>query len=363
MITCKLDWLSFTFKSQETGFVKDEFERFLKAFPEIADRDYEFLMLREGGSTAFYDHVLMFNEQIRISYRVEALAGKQKDTNMGVNVSIPAHGLEFFFDLMGYKMDCAWRALADLKRRGCQFSRLDFAYDDYSKTFSPSQYNRWMSNSQIVTNFQKFRYIGDGNGQSGCFYLGRRSAGRILRIYDKTSESKGKIDAIRYEFEMHGELTEKFVDYIIGHEMYPDFNDVLNEWIKKVVTPPECDDPAQDKTRRQRNTLPEWEEFVKLGINEENHVPFPETNVTKAKDTTDALIKKWNWICNQVAPTLHEFSVLLGFDTVAKALDKRGFSMSHEILQTLYYTDPKKYSFIKDDLGTMEYGRDYKNFW
>lgn len=367
MIGCKLDWLAFTWKAstfigpQEEDL--DEFGLFMKSFPEFYKDPDGMLLLRNCGANKWYDHVLQFNEKMMISYNVDRVNGLNPDMEQGINVSVPAHGLGYFFDLFGYSWDHVDQALEDLRKRGCQFSRLDFAYDDYTKTFKPQDYSNWLMNGQLVTNFRSFRFVGNSrlDRRGGCFYLGKRSAGRILRIYDKDFESNGEIPAIRYEFEVHGKHTERFVDFIIENNQFPDFENVLNEWIKKVVR------EGSDGTRRMREPLPEWEAFldsVKLSVNAENEDEKPKlAPITKPKDTSDQFERGWEWICRQVAPTLHSYAVMLGFDVVAKALDKAGFSRSYQALQNLYYIDPKRYSSIRENAGVKEYGRDYRTFW
>lgn len=336
MLSCKLDWLAFTWKSQD-DFCPNEFENFLRAFPEIEECLSDCVILRECSST-FYDHVLAFNEMIQVSFRDERMNGKNSDVNLGVNVSVPAHGLEYFFNLMHYDINNVVGAIKDLDSRGCHFSRLDFAFDDYEKVFTPNDYISWYVNGQLVTNFRKARFIASTKSAGCTFYLGSRSNGRLLRIYDKDYESKGNIKAIRYEFELHGKHTEKYVSYICNKSCLPAFRSILSEWIIKIVR------TCAGENRRSGEVLPEWNDFcVKLGSN-----ALEKISATSAIDTKDPVIKKLRWFNDQVLPSINDFVNVLGIETVISMIRESGFSVKHELIKNLWEIQPEKYKSLFD---------------
>lgn len=200
-----LDWLSFTFKSDQTNVL----EAFWSAFPELAI--YRSKMVIVGGRN--YAHGLCLDDNFTIRF-------DDDDNGKGVNVEIPSHGLEFFFSIMDIKK--VRDMFMVLNQRGCKPSRIDIAMDDYSKTFRPEffdhcferykKYLRFKAGDKkikkcptglaLVTKMRVQAKFNSVDMDGVTFYLGDRRK-RMIRIYDKNSESGGSIDAIRYEVEVH----------------------------------------------------------------------------------------------------------------------------------------------------------------
>lgn len=147
--------------------------------------------------------------------------GQDAKQQKGFCVQIPSSGLEWFTKLVGASSG------ADLIKwihaHECQITRLDIAFDDFTKTFRPRQFVDFSLRDaetkvrkNMVTNMAKIsmdescRY-----GQSACtFYLGTRANKRFMRIYDKFLESDGSIDSVRYEFELHQDIADINAIYI-----------------------------------------------------------------------------------------------------------------------------------------------------
>ena len=207
-----LDWLSFSFKPTlemlETG--KDAFTLFLEEFPTIANNMDDAIIMNR---TRFYDRVLKVNDHIMISYCEEDKSGYVQ----GVNVSIPSCGLAILFDWFDLpdNRDTLKELFLFLQEHHCQLSRLDLAYDDYSKMITPKDYARWYMDGWMSTKYSKIQFVASERDKGHTFYLGSRKTGKMLRVYDKEYESKGEINAIRYEFELHREFAREMMDYII----------------------------------------------------------------------------------------------------------------------------------------------------
>lgn len=359
MYDIKLDWLAFTWKASDS-FQDNEFDLFLEKFPEIADFYQNCEYIRVCSPMKFYECSLMFNENFMISWRISPLPGRTGDRNLGVNVSIPAHGLDYFFDLMGYRKDDIFSGIKDLSNRGVKFSRIDIAYDDYSKMITPDQYGNWYINRQLVTHFRKAHYIATSAQDHGTFYLGARSHGKMIRIYDKAFETRQKdgsslIDSIRYEVEVHGEHTEPYIDYMLQHKAFPSLIATLACFIDRVAT------PGTASTRDDRVLDPLYEEFISsltppLTQSSENPV-----KVTRSCDNRDKLKTKISWFNKIVVPTCRSLITLIGYDAFMNACLNSRASNDFKILAGLFSNNPEVYNQAFED-GTA-LGRDFSTCW
>jgi hypothetical protein len=90
-------------------------------------------------------------------------------------------------------------------------SRLDLAMDDFDKTFSPRQFaeacvdGRLDDESALLGPQVVSKVRGDSwewsRRKGGCFWLGARKSARLLRVYDKDSESGGRVRSTRVELQ------------------------------------------------------------------------------------------------------------------------------------------------------------------
>ena len=265
-IGLSLDWLSFTFEADRCrddylrvfgkdnqDMIPDDISLFFATFPEFDALKSEFLIL---SGKSHYENVLGFlgvSETCRISYN----SADYTSTEMGVNVSIPSHGLEWFFSLMGvdYESEDAVQSLFKiLKERYCHCSRIDLAFDDFSKRFRAKQYVVWWWNNNIRTRFLKMHTSSCSMRDEGhTFYLGSRLSGKMLRIYDKDIESNGAVDAVRYEFELHVQHARDMFEYLIEHKTV-DFISYLRSYFEVI---------ERSKSNISRcPLLSEWEDWL-----------------------------------------------------------------------------------------------------
>lgn len=93
---------------------------------------------------------------------------------------------------------------------GAKATRVDVNVDDYERRIKPSDLLQWSQDGHLCF-FKKFTAI--GNGRVGAGYLvetfyagsrGRSGSGAYFRCYDKAIETKGEINAIRFETEFTG---------------------------------------------------------------------------------------------------------------------------------------------------------------
>lgn len=346
-LNCKLDWLSFTYKSSDT-FDEKEIENFKEVFPELSClwNDGIIVKVVKENAQRFYNQVIGFNDCFSIAYRDTPLGGSRGNVNLGVNVSIPAHGLEYFFSLFGLKKDQVTEMLGVITLRGCNVSRLDLAYDDFSKTFKPSHFMRWFQNGQIVTNYKSGKYVFSRQNSADTFYLGSRTAGKLLRIYDKNAESDGKIDAIRYEFELHQDHTKPYVHYILSNGTAPDFGVIMKKFIIKILEEYDLVAALSSSTKKaDRKPLQSWEDFVCA-----DHGFCAQLEISTFKDQSDLLKKQSSWIVNQVMPTLKTFLMLYGWQKFAYIVENSKVNAKYDILKALYDMRQPEYDDYLADL-------------
>ena len=199
----KLDWLEFSWTANTFGKVGGILEAGLSLWENFKRVFPEFMPLIEECFVAEYniqgyDNVLCLSDEVKFCY-------SSTEMNMGVHVVIPAHGLyrlgaafnlesvdDFF---LSREMFCS------LLERGVRFTRIDLCYDDFNKRITPFEWDNMAKSGRVECKARSRSYIASCFKKGDTVYFGRRSGGRMLRIYDKSYESKGVIDSIRYEFE------------------------------------------------------------------------------------------------------------------------------------------------------------------
>lgn len=305
----KIDWLAFTYKSVTTDPNSvDQYEQFFQVFPELLDLSVGGIevKIKEVAGDRFYNRVVMFNDFLRVAYRdCPFNCGDEFQRNMGVNVSIPAHGLEYFFNLLGYEKHQVKEVLELLQKRRCTISRLDIAFDDFTKTFKPYEWGLFAMQKRLVSKYKTFDYKASGRGVSDTFYIGKRSAGKLLRIYDKDAESNGDIPAIRYEFEIHGKYCKDYANYIIKNGYLPDFPTIFSKFISKVLI-----EDNKNKNHSQAKADPEYLaflEFAKLSFSEQ-------LEISSFASKEDRLKRSTKWVLTQLMPTIKTFIRVYGMD-------------------------------------------------
>lgn len=248
MLVC--DYLKFTFKasrlpfvirdeiekrltarhSDEASYYVTEFDFFLEVFPEIKVHIDEFLVLE---SARFYKRRHCFNDACYI-YDDDGYNG-----NRGVNVEFPSHGLYLIKEWFNFEdgSDVLLLFGSLLSRRGCTLSRLDVCVDIPTAecTVKPIDFLYWASNGQLKSHYRCFQACGNkssdfviktlmGGAGGATFYLGSRRH-QMLRVYDKSVESNGQNNSIRFEIETHREKANDILIQYLDHRF--SFKDLL----------------------------------------------------------------------------------------------------------------------------------------
>lgn len=262
----KIDWLSFSWfgkKKEVLDGVQDKelwcydllstLDNFLYFFPELKEplNNDQVILSDKGGG--FYSNVYILTNNIRISFNTDdAIANHDLVYDVGVNVCIPSHALEWFYNCLGIELNDICGLMRLLTDRNCILSRIDLCYDDFLKKYSPRDYYNFFNDGRIRSRYFQFCSMCSSTRDRGqTIYFGRRSGGRMLRIYDKDYESKGAIDSVRYEFELHKDYAKgaqlfflnhdkvSFSDYLISYFQVVDFTDsnksrcpINEEWLQ-----------------------------------------------------------------------------------------------------------------------------------
>lgn len=100
---------------------------------------------------------------------------------------------------------------------GGKITRMDHTIDDFSKQLSIKYIHDTKLTGEMVSKVSTVGYATKHRGHKirfECATLGSRESLLFSRIYDKSVESKGKIDAIRWELEFKSEFATASFEYI-----------------------------------------------------------------------------------------------------------------------------------------------------
>lgn len=331
----KLDFLRFTCKPL-TGVEFSErglYDWFTSVFPEFLSSD---LVTDSEIWTNFqhYDFCLCCVNRLLIYYD-SALKPSQK----GVNVSIPSGGLWVIKQLFGF--DNFVDFLFELYRRAeeshfiLRFTRVDICFDDFNYRdeghyHSAIEFGRINLEERIMTRSHFHNGFDGGCEPTQCcggrsmgytFYLGRRGAERMLRIYDKYKESAKAqqrhdhnwerfgwdpddrpefVDSVRYEFEIHKGYANNLCWALIecrrkGLTYY--FRDFVSDWFRISVKPI---DRSNNHQTRDFVDDPKWVSFLNLEFSEE----FDKPKLFNLEKKSTSFESVNSWLYKAVLPAL-----------------------------------------------------------
>lgn len=309
-----IDWLEFTYLVPDGLNGLSVWENFLADFPEFEDVLGEMILLEKGRNG--YTHVFAFTDEFTISYNPDEL-------RLGVHVTFPSHGLYrlmsiFQLDDISEYVDAA-AILRILKERSCKISRMDIAYDDMSKTFTPHDFAKWKLEDRISTQCKVFGFMSSQADKGGTFYLGKRGGDRFLRIYDKEFESKGKINSIRYEFELRREWAAKIQDMILDNQSFC-VADIIDNMFYVTNEYDLSGDDHLDSVRKSRAGRDEkWQLFLDTIRELFAKRMSCEVKVCNKK-VHESFERTEEWVKTQVLPSLFIFSEVVGVDKLLEMI-------------------------------------------
>ena len=326
MNTIKIDWLNFTFKPTEEDISTFPtcLAAFFHYFPNVKNIMDECVVFSH--SRRYYDYVLAWNDNILLSYDEEGSFQESTSNDSwghGVNIQIPSHGLHNLPFLLGLDLenynfeDFSEFTLIynTLKDKHCQLSRLDIAFDDFNKRFTPADFVHFWYNgvdgtkgNLLQSPCRNFRSATSGIGGGCTFYLGGRS-NKMLRVYDKYKESKGKIDSIRYEFELHNRYANECAEMIAKNQF--DFFAYLQKYFI-VVKQQKDGAPILKSKASMLDNAPEWDSFISENTGLTNNsqlIEFPKTPVAVTYE------RKRYWVHRYCAASTKMVIELEGIDS------------------------------------------------
>jgi hypothetical protein len=114
----------------------------------------------------------------------------------------------------------------DLDQAGeLKVSRVDVALDDFDKTITPRMFAEAcvagdLDDENALLGLRAVTRVKPGNWEwsrrlGGCFWLGGRRSARLLRVYDKDTESKGQIPSTRIELQQRDEFATALVQRLL----------------------------------------------------------------------------------------------------------------------------------------------------
>lgn len=197
-------------------FDLSELQKVRSAFSHYFDPDYN-----SGPGRWLYEKQYRFAFGVSIQYdeSPEAIA---KHAGRACLV-IPGQAC----DILGHEK--LWELLHYLRKRSVRCTRLDLAFDDYQKLVHPHHIvSQVKAREMSFAPFRKMNsnQVEDHRGvlKEDTVYFGSRGengTGSFVRCYNKSLESKGRIDCIRWEYELTSDKAAVVFQSIIRSEAFP----------------------------------------------------------------------------------------------------------------------------------------------
>lgn len=154
---------------------------------------------------------------------------------------------------------------------GVKVSRMDIAFDDFAKGFSPREFGtacvgKDLSDENgrlqpcVVSRIRPDNWNWDRR-KGGCFWLGSVMSDRRLRVYDKERESDGRIRSVRVELQCRNRYATMLAKRIMeGREAGESLAGCALPFLVAFVDLRQPTGPRSSSQEWPR--LPWWEEFV-----------------------------------------------------------------------------------------------------
>jgi DNA relaxase NicK len=219
-------------------------------------------------------------------------------------------------------------------------TRFDACIDDYAKRISYSD----LDEAAKKGNYTGFRnkpivhhsYDKIGQTVAWTFTFGSRLCDRLVRIYDKATESDGEIDSVRIEAELHDKIAQQAVAQWVAIDP-ENFEEMSALYLANVVVGSiKFIERTADKNVSRMPTLSWWQDIL-------NEVGEGIRHTVKAVKTT--LEEKKEWVTRQVSTTLAMFVQIMGmsnfFNYMKSELDagQKRFTDYHHAFISHYKND------------------------
>ena len=294
-LSAKLDWIQGTFRFRSL----EELHEILGAVQTYSDENWVFYPGRGRFCGKQWNNSVQGIKGAIALYNLP----DQEDGKLGhCFLSFPARALNRVnpWDV--------WNMVRTLVTRyNFKATRFDPCIDDYAKRISYSDLDEAAKKSNY-TGFRKppvVHHSYDKNGQivAWTFTFGSRLCDRLVRIYDKATESDGEIDSVRIEAELHDKVAQQAVAQWVAID--PDeFEEMSPLYLANVVVGSiKFVHRTADKNVSRMSTLEWWQNIL-------DEVGEGIRHTVKAVKTT--FEEKKEWVTRQVSTTLAMFSKIMG---------------------------------------------------
>lgn len=223
-----------------------------------------------------------------------------KDTPGDCIVKIPGEALA------SVEREIHLKVIVMIYEWGFKATRIDLAIDDYEKALS-QDIARKLHDQKYLKKIKTGRKVENLNPKDGWTYsFGSRDSDKYIRIYDKEAESKGEINAIRYELECKGKLAHGIFTelYAIAAKIdgkIPNSDLIYYQFEPKLVSLAigaiDFREPDEnEKYYYKRKRVAEWEQFINDLETAPEFISIPRKR--------PALADKIHWVDTQVMKTL-----------------------------------------------------------
>ena len=167
--------------------------------------------------------------------------------------------------LLPFKQRRLYKLMRVLRRK-CEFhtTRLDPCIDDFNKTLDIYEIRSAVDEFHCISfnDAVRFQKYGSKGSRGLSIDFGRRGSsggGKYVVIYDKSVESKGKIDSIRVEASFCGRYAEQLFDNLCDVP-YCMWGEIIKEWMSGAIDFRRCKNDGDKLHYGSR--LPWWRKIV-----------------------------------------------------------------------------------------------------
>lgn len=314
--TFTVDWLEFTWKPTDEVIDKmhevgiDLVSLFFHTFPEIKHltetvQDGFTLLTGANGPKGRngYTYVFSMADDFFVMSNPDRL-------DMGIHVQFPGHGMHLLPKIFGLPVNDEYAAASELFRilieRGSKFTRIDLAFDDFQKVYTPYDYLQFKLADRIKSKCKSWSYIASAGKFGGTFYLGNRSNGRFLRIYDKDYESEGAIPSVRYELELKSDYANAAAAWMADQSSGDYFCDILKDMMVLIEPVSSSTESGLYAAKCRAAVDEKFEDLFKSQVYRK--VPFK----VEAVKREFSLSRQVKWFEKQLRTSLHIFLRVIG---------------------------------------------------
>jgi hypothetical protein len=175
--------------------------------------NWDYQNARPGTRGIHYDLILRSSTSIELAIKYSHTDATQNSYRL----SIPGKPLG---DLNSTTLSALGQ---ELHRFGCRATRFDWAIDDYDRQLSVD----WFEEQGKQNNYSGSREFGvwykrryGQMNDAKTVYFGSFQSDKLLRIYDKNIESKGKINAIRFEGQYRNAIAQVYFNALFHDKKF-----------------------------------------------------------------------------------------------------------------------------------------------